>query len=109
MSFKTLLRRWETRPEVPKAEQQFSVRLPLEDAARVLALAEMYHLGEEEVITDLLHAALEEIIEAMPYVPGDKVIREDDHGDPIYEDQGPMPKFLELTRARHAALAGSKD
>lgn len=109
MSFKALLRRWETRPEVEKTEQRFAVRLPLEDAARVQALAQMYGLGEEEVITDLLHAALEEIIEAMPYVPGDKVIREDDHGDPVYEDRGPMPKFLELIRVRHAALGEAKD
>jgi hypothetical protein len=65
-------------------------------------------MSEEEILTDLLHTALEELIEAMPYVAGEKVIREDDHGDPVYEDQGPMPRFLELARARHAALTEAK-
>jgi hypothetical protein len=104
MSFKALLRRWQSHPEAVPTTQQYAVRLPLDDAARVLALAELYHLSKEEVITDLLHAALHEITESMPYEPGTKVIREDDHGDPVYEDRGPMPRFLELMRRKRADL-----
>ena len=52
----------------------------------------------EEIITDLLHAGLDEIAAAMPYEPGPKVISRDDHGDPVYEDIGLTPRFVELTR-----------
>jgi hypothetical protein len=35
---------------------------------------------------------------AIPYVPGDRVIREDDFGDPVYEDKGLTPQFLDLAK-----------
>jgi hypothetical protein len=40
----------------------------------------------------------------MPYVAGERVIREDDHGDPVYEDTGPTPRFLELAREHQKKL-----
>ena len=52
----------------------------------------------ERLITDLISEALDEVETAMPYVAGEKVIREDDHGDPVYEDVGMTPRFLELVR-----------
>ena len=79
--------------------REYPVRLPVHDAARVAALAEMYpHMGDERIITDLLSAALDELEAALPYRPGDRVIAEDDHGDPIYEDVGPTPRFQRLTQ-----------
>ena len=108
MTFKALLKRWQSRPETVVTEKEFAVRLPLDDAARLLALAELYRLPLEEIITELLHASLDEVVEAMPYEPGTKVIREDDHGDPVYEDRGPMPRFLELVREKRAELGGSE-
>lgn len=104
MTFKALLKRWQSRPETVLTETEFAVRLPLDDAARLLALAELYRLPLEEVVTELLHASLDEVVEAMPYEPGTKVIREDDYGDPVYEDRGPMPRFLELVREKRAGL-----
>jgi hypothetical protein len=41
---------------------------------------------------------LDEIAAAMPYEKGPKVISRDDHGDPVYEDVGLTPRFVELTR-----------
>jgi len=75
------------------------VRLPLDDAARLHALAELFP-GQtvEEIVTDLLSAGLDEIAAAMPYERGPKVISRDDHGDPLYEDVGLTPRFVELTR-----------
>jgi hypothetical protein len=34
----------------------------------------------------------------MPYEAGPKVISRDDHGDPVYEDVGLTPRFVELAR-----------
>jgi hypothetical protein len=52
------------------------------------------------LIGELLSAALDELQAAMPYVPGERVISEDEMGDPIFEDAGLTPRFMELTR-RH--------
>jgi hypothetical protein len=41
---------------------------------------------------------LDEVAAAMPYEPGPKIISRDDQGDPVYEDVGLTPRFVELTR-----------
>ena len=75
------------------------MRLPLDDAARLHALAELFPgQSVEEIVTDLLSAGLDEIAAAMPYERGAKVISRDDQGDPLYEDVGLTPRFVELTR-----------
>ena len=87
------------------------MRLPLEDAARLHALAELFP-GQaiEEIVTDLLGASLDEIAAAIPYERGPKVISRDDQGDPVYEDVGLTPRFVELTRKYKKSLetAGKK-
>jgi len=82
-----------------KTAKEYLVRLPLDDAARLHALVELFP-GQsiEEIITDLLGAGLDEIAAAIPYERGPKVISRDDHGDPVYEDIGLTPRFVELTR-----------
>ena len=87
------------------------MRLPLDDAARLHALAELFP-GQtvEEIVTDLLSAALDEIAAAMPYERGPKVISRDDHGEPLYEDVGLTPRFVELTRTykKNLETSGTK-
>ena len=105
MSFKTLLVTWEGTPAIRRTDEEYCLRLPLEDAARVEALAEMYPgVPREQLLTDLLHTALNELAESMPYVAGEKVISEDEFGDPVYEDAGETPRFIELTRKHLARL-----
>ena len=99
MKFKPLLDRWKKAAAPAKTAREYAVRLPLDDAARLEALAELFP-GQsiEEIVTDLLGAALDEIAVAMPYEKGPKVISRDDQGDPVYEDKGLTPRFVELTR-----------
>ena len=99
MKFKPLLDRWKKPAAPARTAKEYAVRLPLDDAARLHALAELFP-GQpiEEMITDLLSAGLDEIAAAMPYERGPKVISRDDHGDPLYEDIGLTPRFVELTR-----------
>jgi hypothetical protein len=73
-------------------------------AAQISALAEIYGRSESEVISDMLSVALEDLRTALPYVKGEKVIAEDEFGDPIYEDAGPMPRFLALSKQYEAAM-----
>jgi hypothetical protein len=97
--FKELLETWRHSATGARTSSEYSVRLPLDDAARLHALAELFPgRTTEQLITDLLGAALQEVAAAMPYVPGTRVISSDEQGDPLYEDAGQTPKFAELTR-----------
>jgi len=105
VSFKELLDSWRDTAAEPRTATQYAVRLPLDDAARLQALAEMFPgRTPEQIITELLGAALQELGTAMPYVPGKKVISTDEQGDPVYEDSGPTPRFMELTRKNRKKL-----
>lgn len=89
-----------------RTAREYAVRLPLDDAARLHALAALFPGHSlEHIITDLMHAALGEIEAAMPYEPGPKVISRDDQGDPVYEDVGLTPRFEALTREFKKTLA----
>jgi hypothetical protein len=106
MPFTDLLHSWQARPARQKTRQHYAVQLTTPDAARLHALAALFPgTDPEQIVTDLLHAALQEIEAAMPYTPGPRVIREDDFGDPVYEDVGMTPKFLQLTRKYENELA----
>jgi hypothetical protein len=99
VKFAELIERWSQAAPHRMTREQYAVRLPIEDAARLHALAELFpgHTPEE-MITDLLSAALREVEAAMPYRPGPKVISQDEQGDPIYEDVGLTPRFEKLVR-----------
>ncbi len=106
MKFKALLERWKRDALPARTACGYSVRLNLDDAARLHALAALFPGRDvEELITDLLHAALDEVAAAIPYEPGPKVISSDDHGDPVYEDVGLTPRFAALTREFQKRLA----
>lgn len=106
MKIRDLLKHWEGTRQPQMTAETYAIHLPVEDAARLHALAEMYSgVAEEDVLRDLLAAALAELEEAMPYEPGERVASEDDFGDPVYEDAGPTPRFLELTRKHKERLA----
>ena len=71
MKFKPLLDRWKKDPAPARTAKEYAIRLDLDDAARLHALAELFP-GQpiEVIVTDLLHAALDEIAAAMPYERG---------------------------------------
>jgi hypothetical protein len=105
VSFKKLLDNWRETAAAPRTVTEYAVRLPVDDAAQLQALTEMFPgRTPEQLITDLLGMALQEIATAMPYVAGQKVISTDDQGDPVYEDVGPTPRFMELTRRNRKKL-----
>ena len=108
MSFRSLLDRWQQREAPALTAAEYAVRLPLDDAARLHALAELFPaFTKEQILSDLLTAALTELTASMPYIRGNKVISRDEHGDPIYEDAGYMPRFMDLTRKHRRKLAGA--
>ena len=99
MHVKQLLKEWANSAQLEEPLLRISLDLPLEHTARLMALQEMYPgRTREQLLLDLVGAALDELEEALPYIQGDKVIAEDEYGDPIFQDVGPTPRFLELTR-----------
>lgn len=105
MSFKELLESWRETAAAPRTARKFAVHLPLDEAAQLQALAEMFPgRAPEQLITELLGAALKELAAAMPYVAGKRVISTDEQGDPIYEDVGPTPRFMQLARSYRQRL-----
>jgi len=108
VKFKPLLDRWKKDAAPARTAKEYAIRLDLDDASRLLALAELFP-GQpiEVIISDLLQAGLDEIAAAMPYERGQKVISRDDHGDPLYEDIGLTPRFVELTRKYKRQLEAS--
>jgi len=105
MTFKDLLDDWSKENPPKKTAEHYAVRLTIDDAARIHALADLFPgVDTERVITDLVSAALDEIEAAIPYEAGDEVIREDEFGDPVYVDAGMTPRFLELVQSHKSAL-----
>jgi hypothetical protein len=108
MSIKELLESWREHAATPRTAGTWAVHLPLDDAARLAALAEMFPgRSPEQLVSELLGKALKELVAAMPYVAGKRVISTDEQGDPVYEDVGPTPRFMALARRHYTALARS--
>jgi len=97
MKVHDLVTMWEKTAQGELTRELFSIRLPVEDAARIAALAELFpRRSSEEIITDLLTTALHEIESSLPYIAGSRVVATDEQGDPIYEDIGLTPRYLAL-------------
>jgi hypothetical protein len=99
VKFKVLLDHWKRDAAPARTLREYPIRLDLDDASRLHALAALFP-GQpiEVIISDILRAGLDEIAAAMPYERGPKVISRDDQGDPVFEDIGLTPRFVELTR-----------
>jgi hypothetical protein len=102
---KDLLAEWESAFSTRLTVREYAIYLPIRDPARLEALAEMYPgIGLSGIITDLISAGLDELESAIPYVQGNRVIGQDEFGDPVHEDAGRSPRFHQLTRARTQEL-----
>lgn len=105
MRIQDLVQHWENASRGERTQREFSIHLPLKEASQILALKEMYpDCTEEQLLTDLLCFALQQLRESFPYERGDKQIAVDEYGDPIYEDAGKTPRFIQLTQKYRQTL-----
>jgi hypothetical protein len=110
VSVKHRLNHWEAACGNEREMEEFVVRLSLKDAARIRALSDVFPgQAEGQIIADLLDAALKELLGEIPYVKGDKVIAEDELGDPIYEDVGLTPRLHAATEKHLHALRDQRN
>ncbi|MFT5658701.1 MAG: hypothetical protein ACI9KN_001982 [Gammaproteobacteria bacterium] len=99
MKLKDLINHWEISGDGPLTKETYVVHLPVEDAAKIKALVEMFPgRTQDQIITELLTSALDGIEEDFPYVKGPNVIRRDEFDDPIFEDIGHTAVFGRLTQ-----------
>lgn len=99
MNVNALMRHWESNSTGRLTRHSYPIKLPVEAAAKIEALTELFPGNStERIITDLLTAALDEFETSLPYVRGRKVVRLDEMGDPVYEDAGPTPRYLSLSK-----------
>lgn len=109
MKIRELIQHWEQNASGQLARETYTVRLDLEAAARLNALAEMYpKRSVETLLSELVEAALEDLESSLPYIKGNKVVAVDEQGDPLYEDIGPTPRFLALSRQYLERLSGGR-
>lgn len=104
MKIRELIRHWESNAKGRLTRSRYNIHLDVESAARLAALNEMYPKRSiEELLGELLGSALEELEASLPYVKGSQVVATDEQGDPLFEDIGPTPRFLALSR-KHLRL-----
>lgn len=110
MKIRELAEHWEHSAKGRLTTTGYVLHLDMEAAARLAALAEMYPKRRpEELLGELLGAALEELEASFPYIKGQQVIATDEEGDPLYEDIGPTPRFLALSRRYLRDMSTRKD
>ena len=99
MKIRELAQHWEQNAKGRLTKTGYAIQLDVESAARLAAISEMYPKRlPEELLGELIGAALEELETSFPYVKGNHVVATDEEGDPLYEDIGPTPRFLALSR-----------
>ena len=99
MKIRQLVNHWQSTGDDNTPKVDLHIGIPIHDAARLAALADLFPaLKSEEIVAELLHCALDEVQEAFPYIKGKRQISEDELGNPIYEDDGYTPRFLALMR-----------
>ncbi len=102
MDIKQLIDHWERNAATPRTSNEYHIKLPVYSAAKLAALAEMYPgRSEEQILSELLMAALNELSASFAYKAGTGIVSYDDQGDPIFEDEGLTPRFHSLAK-KHA-------
>ena len=99
MRLNQLVEHWDRNARARLFDEHLPVRLSDADEKRLSQLAEAYPLkSREDLLRDLLAAAIDEVETSFPYREGATVVARDEDGFEIYEDAGMTPRFLYLTR-----------
>ena len=67
MKVTDLPKHWEKEKEPVERSHDYNLKLPLEDAARIAALAELYpDRSEADILNDMIGAALDDLVRHSP-------------------------------------------
>ncbi len=93
----TLLLTWQQHMIKHLPQVNYEVAIDRDDVIKLEALSELYQLPLDDIIASLISSALQEAEQKMPYVQGNKIIRIEE-GDPVFEDVGYTPRYLDIKR-----------
>lgn len=93
-TFKNMLNDWESESQEASDRVEYTLTLDKHDLVKIKAFAEAYGLDEATITEGLIHSAIKEAEQAMPYVKGSQVIRVEE-GEEIYADAGKTPAYVE--------------
>jgi len=97
-NIESLLAKLKIRGDELSSRTPLTIAIDTDDLIRLEALSRLYKLPMEELSATLMSEILQQVEARIPYKPGPKVIRVEDE-EPIYEDIGDMPRYLEIKRA----------
>lgn len=99
MRLNNLVNYWDQHARGRLASDRMKVCISDEDQKALDALARQYPLkSREDLLRDLMCAALTELEACFPYREGTRVVARDEDGFEIYEDAGLTPRFLDLSK-----------
>ncbi|NWO07791.1 MAG: pilin assembly protein [Alteromonadaceae bacterium] len=99
MKIRELVDHWDKHGRGRLTREPTFVSLSEEHHQLVQRLVELYPLkSPQELMRDLLTAALDDLETGLPYKQGDKVVAYDEDGFEIYEDEGLTPQFVALSK-----------
>ncbi len=99
MKIKELVRYWDKHARGRLTRDLYDVSLSDKHKALLESIAELYPMkSREELIRDLISAALDELETSFPYVQGSRVVALDEEGYEIFEDAGMTPRFVHLSQ-----------
>lgn len=99
MKIKDLVRYWDKHARGRLTRDDYAAALSEQHLARMKKLSELYPLkSPQDLIRDLISAALDDLETSFPYVQGSRVVAFDEDGFEIYEDAGLTPRFVSLSQ-----------
>lgn len=99
MKIKDLVKYWDKHARGRLTRDAYFMALSDQHHQRLEKLSALYPMkSSQDLIRDLVSAALDELETSFPYVQGTKVVAYDEDGFEIYEDQGLTPKFVSLSQ-----------
>lgn len=90
-----MLQAWEQHMVEHRPQIDYEVAVQRDDIIKLETLAELYQLPLNDIIANLITAAIKETEQKMPYVQGRTVIRVEED-EPVFEDIGQTPRYIAI-------------
>lgn len=99
MKIKDLVKYWDKHARGRLSRDAYFMALSDPHHKRLEQLSTLYPMkSSQDLIRDLVSAALDELETSFPYEQGSKVVAFDEDGFEIYEDKGLTPRFVSLSQ-----------
>ena len=99
MKIRDLVAHWDKHAKGRLTRDTYYLKLADNHHEELSRLASLYPMkSPQDLMRDLISAALDELETSFPYVEGERVVAYDEDGFEIYEDVGLTPKYVALSQ-----------